>query len=109
VLLFTIRVLGAIQSKQNHISEASKEPIRLLLCLASKVTKVKKSHEKLFCILNMHRALFDTTPILSRVFDAEFVKIEVGGVVAALKSKGNNVLGGYPKNLDDSPNTRESS
>lgn len=92
MLLFTIRVLDAIQFKQNHISEASKEPIRLLLSLASKVAKVKKSPEKLFCILNMHRALFDTTPILSRVFDAEFVKIEVGGVVAALKNSAREML-----------------
>ncbi|KAK8454356.1 hypothetical protein SEVIR_5G437850v4 [Setaria viridis] len=40
----------------------------------------------------MHRALFDTTPILSRVFDAEFVKIEVGGVVAALKNSAREML-----------------
>jgi hypothetical protein len=40
----------------------------------------------------MHRALFDTTPILSRVFDAEFVKIEVGGVVAALKASARGML-----------------
>lgn len=94
VLLFTIRVLDAIltESKQNHISEAAKEPIRLLLGLASKVAKVKKSPEKLFCILNMHRALFDATPILTRAFDAEFVKIEVGGVVAALKDSARGML-----------------
>ena len=94
VLLFTIRVLDAIltESKQNHISEAAKEPIRLLLGLASKVAKVKKSPEKLFCILNMHRALFDATPILTRVFGAEFVKIEVGGVVAALKDSTKGML-----------------
>ncbi|RLN25409.1 hypothetical protein C2845_PM07G32990 [Panicum miliaceum] len=94
VLLFTIRVLDAIrtESKQNHISEAVKEPIRLLLSLASKVAKVKKSPEKLFCVLNMHRALFDATPVLTRVFDAEFVKIEVGGVVAALKDSARVML-----------------
>jgi exocyst complex component 7 len=94
VLLFTIRVLEAIltESKQNHISEAVKEPIRLLLNLASKVAKVKKSPEKLFCILNMHGALFDATPILIRVFDAEFVKIEVGGVVAALNESARGML-----------------
>ncbi|CAL4952987.1 unnamed protein product [Urochloa decumbens] len=92
VLLFTIMVLDAIQSKQNHNSEAAKEPIRLLLSLASKVAKVKKTPEKLFCILNMHRALFCTTPILTRVFDADFVTIEVRGVVAALKDSARGML-----------------
>ncbi|CAO1940751.1 unnamed protein product [Urochloa humidicola] len=92
VLLFTIRVLDAIQSEQNHISEEAKEPIRLLLSLSSKVAKVKKSPEKLFCILNMHRALFCATPIFRRVFDPDFVTIEVGGVVAALQDSARGML-----------------
>ncbi|PUZ56440.1 hypothetical protein GQ55_5G301400 [Panicum hallii var. hallii] len=77
-----------LRIQAESFSEAVKEPIHLLFGLASKVAKVNKSLEKLFCILNMRRALFDTTPILTTVFDAEFVKIEVGGVVAALTAKG---------------------
>lgn len=94
VLWFTIRVLDAIlmESNQKHISEAIKEPIRLLLNLASKVAIVKKSTEKLFCILNMHRALFDKIPILTRLFSPEFVKTEVVGVVAALKDSARGML-----------------
>ncbi|KAF8648608.1 hypothetical protein HU200_064652 [Digitaria exilis] len=60
--------------------------------LASKVAIVKKSTEKLFCILNMHRALFDKIPILTRLFSPEFVKTEVVGVVAALKDSARGML-----------------
>ncbi|WVZ67627.1 hypothetical protein U9M48_016679 [Paspalum notatum var. saurae] len=80
-----------MQPKQNHISEASKEPFRLLLTFASKAAKVK-TNNKIICILNMHRALFKATPTLTRLFDAEFVKTEVEGVVAALKDSVRGML-----------------
>ncbi|XP_066311613.1 exocyst complex component EXO70B1-like [Miscanthus floridulus] len=76
----------------NNVSEAAKEPVRLLLNLASQVAKVKKSPDKLFCVLYMHRALYDAIPTLSRVFGEEFVKKETEGVFAALKDSSLEII-----------------
>jgi hypothetical protein len=76
----------------NNVSEASKDPVRLLLNLASQVAKVKKSPDKLFCVLYMHRALYDAIPTLSRVFGEEFVKKETEGVFAALKDSSLEII-----------------
>ncbi|CAL4945871.1 unnamed protein product [Urochloa decumbens] len=76
----------------DNVSEAAKEPLCLLLRLASQAAKVKKSPEKLFYILYMHRALSDAAPTLRRVFDAEFMKKEVEGLVAELKDSALGVL-----------------
>ncbi|CAO2167551.1 unnamed protein product [Urochloa humidicola] len=76
----------------DNVSEAAKEPLCLLLRLASQATKVKKSPEKLFYILYMHKALFDAAPTLRRVFDAEFMKKEVEGLVTELKDSALGIL-----------------
>lgn len=76
----------------NNVSEAAKEPVLLLLNLVSQVAKVKKSPDKLFYVLYMHRALYDAIPTLSRVFGEEFVKKEGEGVFEALKNSSLEIL-----------------
>ncbi|CAO2195709.1 unnamed protein product [Urochloa humidicola] len=93
-LEYIVRVLNTtlLPPKQNRVAKAAKEPLCLLLRLASQAAKVNKSPEKLFYILYMHRALSDAAPTLRRVFDAEFMKKEVERLVAELKDSALGVL-----------------
>ncbi|KAF7039491.1 hypothetical protein CFC21_049465 [Triticum aestivum] len=107
VLEYIVSVLKTLQMqllKQNHracngfthheLSEAAKEPIRRLLTVASIVSDhgVRKSPEKLFCVLNMYTALMDATPTLREVFCTESIAGDVEVVHGELKDSARGIV-----------------
>lgn len=106
VLEYIVSVLNTLQMqlKQNHrpcngfthddLLEAAKKPIRRLFTVASIVSdhEVRKSPEKLFCVLNMYTALMDATPTLRKVFYTESIGRDVEGVLAKLKDSARGIV-----------------
>lgn len=107
VLEYIVSVLKTLQMqilKQNHracnvfthddLSEAAKKPIRRLFTVASIVSdhEVRKSPEKLFCVLNMYTSLMDAYPILREVFNRESMSTHVEGVLAKLKDSVRGIV-----------------
>ncbi|KAI5002819.1 hypothetical protein ZWY2020_027469 [Hordeum vulgare] len=93
VLDYIVSVLKTLQMQllmQNHracngfthddLSEAVKIPIRRLFAVASIVSdlEVRKSPEKLFCVLNMYTALVDAAPTLRKVFSTKSIRDVLG-------------------------------
>jgi hypothetical protein len=78
----------------DDLSKAAKKPIKRLLTVASIVSDhdVRKSPEKLFCILNMYTALMDATPILRKVFYTESISTDVEGVLPKLKDSVRGIV-----------------
>ncbi|XP_048547412.1 exocyst complex component EXO70A1-like [Triticum urartu] len=89
VLEYIVSVLKTLQMQllmQNHrarngfthddLSEAVKKPIKRLFTVASIVSdhEVRKSPEKLFCVLNMHTALINAAPTLRKVFSTKSIR-----------------------------------
>ncbi|XP_047061067.1 uncharacterized protein LOC124667874 [Lolium rigidum] len=107
VLEYIVSVLKTLQMqllKQNHracngfthddLSEAAKKPVRCLFTVASIVSdhEVRKSPEKLFCVLNMYTALMDATPVLRKVFCTDSISTDVEGVLAKLKGSARGIV-----------------
>uniref|UniRef100_A0ACD5WK51 Uncharacterized protein n=1 Tax=Avena sativa TaxID=4498 RepID=A0ACD5WK51_AVESA len=107
VLEYIVSVLKTLWTqlvKQNHhacngfthddLSKAAEEPIRRLFTVASIVSdhEVRKSPEKLFCVLNMYTALMDAYPILRKVFYRESISTHVEGVLGKLKDSVRGIV-----------------
>jgi hypothetical protein len=78
----------------DDLSKAAKKPIRRLLDVASIVSEhgVRKSPEKLFCVLNMYTALMDATPILRKVFYTGSISTDVEGVLLKMKDSVRGIV-----------------
>uniref|UniRef100_A0A0A9C1M3 Exocyst subunit Exo70 family protein n=1 Tax=Arundo donax TaxID=35708 RepID=A0A0A9C1M3_ARUDO len=93
-----------MQLKQNHpacdvfthedLFEPAKKPLSRLFTVASVVCahKVRKSPEKLFCVLNMCTALMDATPTLRKVLYSTSISTDVGGLLAELKETARGII-----------------
>uniref|UniRef100_A0A0A9FK59 Exocyst subunit Exo70 family protein n=1 Tax=Arundo donax TaxID=35708 RepID=A0A0A9FK59_ARUDO len=98
-----VRVIDTVQQliKQNicecngltpdKLSIAAKELLSRLLNVALAVTEVRKSPEKLFCILYMCKALVDSAPSLRTVFSADFLS-RVDRVLTVLNDSARGIL-----------------
>lgn len=70
---------------------AAEKLIDRFLEVASAVTEVRKSPEKLFCSLYMRKAIVDSIPFLNKVFSADFVS-RVNSVQASLNDFAKGIL-----------------
>ncbi|KAF8762410.1 hypothetical protein HU200_009369 [Digitaria exilis] len=70
---------------------AAEQLIERFLNVASAVTEVRKSPEKLFCTLYMRKAIVDSMPFLNKVFSADFVS-RVNSVQASLNDFAKGIL-----------------
>lgn len=75
----------------DKLLRAAEKLISRLLNIALVATEVRKSPEKLFCVLYMCKTLMDSTPSLRKVFSADFVS-RVDGVLAVLNDFARGIL-----------------
>ncbi|TVU36005.1 hypothetical protein EJB05_17915 [Eragrostis curvula] len=106
VLEYIVNILNTMhmQLKQNHpacdgfthedLLEAAKKPLNRLFTVASVICahEVRKSPEKLFCVLNMYTSLTDATPTLRKVFGTEFISRYAEGLLAKLKDSARGIV-----------------
>ncbi|RLN22127.1 hypothetical protein C2845_PM07G33000 [Panicum miliaceum] len=78
----------------DKIFTAAQELIDRFLKVASAVTKVRKSPEKLFCTLYMCKAIVDSTPSLKKVFPSDFLS-RIDSVHTVLNDSARGILGQF--------------
>uniref|UniRef100_A0A0D9WWS7 Exocyst subunit Exo70 family protein n=1 Tax=Leersia perrieri TaxID=77586 RepID=A0A0D9WWS7_9ORYZ len=91
------------------LSEASSKPIKRLLRFASTVSKVNGSPEKLFHMLQMHKALTEASPMIQEAFlgePKEFLTKELSQILDTLEDSAREILGKLKAQIQsyDSPN-----
>ncbi|CAL4945867.1 unnamed protein product [Urochloa decumbens] len=106
VLEYIVSIINTLhmQLKQKHppydgfmhedFLEAARKPLTCLFTVASAVCahEIRKSPEKLFCILNMYTSLVDATPILRNVFHMESISSDADGLLAKLKDSAREII-----------------
>ncbi|PVH37590.1 hypothetical protein PAHAL_5G038700 [Panicum hallii] len=106
VLEYIVSIINTfhVQLKQKHLScdgfihedllEAAREPLTRLFTVASAVCahEIRKSPEKLFCILNMYTSLADATPTLRNVFHTESIGRDAEGLLSKLKDSAREIV-----------------
>lgn len=77
----------------DDLLEAAKKPLRHLFTVASVVCThgVRKSPEKLFCVLNMYTSLTEATSIIRKVFYTESISRDAVGLLAKLKDSAKGI------------------
>jgi hypothetical protein len=106
VLEYIVSIINTlhVQLKQEHptcdgfihgdLLEAARKPLTCLFTVASSVCahEIRKSPEKLFCILNMYTSLVDATPTLRNAFHTESISRDAERLLAKLKDSAREIV-----------------